>query len=68
MHQRIRTIGFRNSIYLGETEPSSQICDQPQGIGIMLDDMFLMCLSRWSNDDRSLPVAHGPTLIIFPNR
>lgn len=48
----------RNTKYQGFIEKSSR-----NGIGILVDEFVVFCMSHWKNDQ-----PNGPTLIIYPKR
>ena len=58
MSQEIRNTGYRNAKHVGFTKNKV-----PHGIGIILDDLFLLSLSHWKEYNFA-----GPTVIIYPNR
>lgn len=43
MSKQIKTIGYRNAIYAGEINTNERV----NGLGIIVDDAFLTCLSNW---------------------
>lgn len=77
MSKQIKTIGYRNAIYTGEinTNGENNTNGSVNGLGIIVDDAYLTCLSNWipeglpmldgSNDH---PKAVGPTVALFPQR
>lgn len=61
----VEVVGFKNSIYAGQTRKNKNGVKLPEGFGMLVDNLFFTVLGQWTQDNRKT-VIQGPSLIIYP--